>query len=266
MQESSIPENHSQKETILSTKCRFLLWSCVVIHISVIIGIVAVVISIRYQSSFSSNSINYGSDIPCNPLKFSDYTSYPTGSLPWSISNGYLDGDSFLDIVVVNNNDTIISIYYGFGNGTFQTQKLYDTVYDVSYVAVRDMNNDNKSDIILTYTTSNQIAILINNGNQNFNSPITYPVGNFPFWIDVSDFNKNNLLDVIVVNDRDASVTILYDYYNLLFSYSETYPVGNDVTAVSVADFNNDSYPDFVTTDYSDNTISLYINPKNGIF
>ncbi|CAF0738619.1 unnamed protein product [Adineta steineri] len=46
----------------------------------------------------------------------------------------------------------------------------------------------------------------------------------------------------------------------------KTYPVENDVTAVSVADWNNDSYPDFVTTDYSDNTISLYINPKNGLF
>ncbi|CAF1022617.1 unnamed protein product [Adineta steineri] len=72
--------------------------------------------------------------------------------------------------------------------------------------------------------------------------------------------------DVIIVNDRDASVTISYDYYNLSFNYSEAYPVENDVTAVSVADWNNDSYPDFVTTDYSDNTISLYINPKNGLF
>ncbi|CAF4169747.1 unnamed protein product, partial [Adineta steineri] len=260
MQEPSIEEDRSEKESILSTKCRFLLWSCVIIPISIMISIVAVVIFIRYQSSFSSNNI------PCNPLKFSDYRSYPAGSDPWSISNGYLDEDSFLDIVVANTFDPTISIYYGFGNGTFQSQKLYTTNHHVFYVAVRDMNNDNKSDIILTYSTLNQIAILINNGNQNFNSPITYPVGNFPFWIDVSDFNKNNLLDVIVVNDRDASVTILYDYYNLSFSFSETYPCGDDVTAVSVADFNNDSYPDFVTTDYSDNTISLYINPKNGIF
>ncbi|CAF1308176.1 unnamed protein product [Adineta steineri] len=249
MQEPPIPEDHSQKETILSTKCQFLLWSWVLILISIMISVIA-------------------TDIPCNPIEFSNYTSYPTQSYPWSISNGYFDEDSFLDIIVVNRGNTSIGIYYGFGNGTFESPKLYNTAYDVAYVFVRDMNNDNKSDIVLTYTDTNQIAIFINKGNQNFNSPITFPVGNYPYWIDVSDFNKNNLLDVIVVNDRAASVTILYDYNysNLSFSFSKTYPCGNDVTGVSVADFNNDSYPDFVTTDYSDNTISLYINPKNGIF
>ncbi|CAF4222408.1 unnamed protein product [Adineta steineri] len=182
MQEPSIKEDHSQKETILSTKCRFLLWSCVVIPISIMISIVAVVIFIRYQSSFSS-----------------------------------INEDSLLDIVVANINDATISIYYGSENGEFQSQKLYSTTCSVYYVTVRDMNNDNKPDITLTYTLLNQIAILINNGNQNFNSPITYPVG-------------------------------------------------NDVTAVSIANFNNDSYPDFVTTDYSDNTISFYIDLKNGLF
>ncbi|CAF0785780.1 unnamed protein product [Adineta steineri] len=59
MQEPSIEEDRPEKETILSTKCRFLLWSCVIIPISIMISIVAVVIFIRYQSSFSSNSINY---------------------------------------------------------------------------------------------------------------------------------------------------------------------------------------------------------------
>ncbi|CAF4348587.1 unnamed protein product [Adineta steineri] len=96
--------------------------------------------------------------IRCNPLKFSNYTSYSTRTGPCAISTGYLDGDSLLDIVVANKNDTIISIYYGFGNRTFESQKLYNTAYDV---AVRHMNNDNKSDIILTYTDSNQIAVLI---------------------------------------------------------------------------------------------------------
>ncbi|CAF0738635.1 unnamed protein product [Adineta steineri] len=148
--------------------------------------------STEVTTSIFRNTSNINSSyIPCDPLKFSNYTGYSTRIDSYAISTGYLDGDSLLDIVVVNRNDTIISIYYGFGNGTLE--------------------------------------------------------------------------NVIVVNDRDDSITILYDYYNLSFSYSETYPVGNNVTAVSIADFNNDSYPDFVTTDYSDNTISPYINPKNGL-
>ncbi|CAF4204392.1 unnamed protein product [Adineta steineri] len=111
--------------------------------------------STEVTTSIFGNISNINSSyIPCDPLKFSNYTGYSTRIDSYAISTGYLDGDSFLDIVVANKNDTIISIYYGFGNGTFESQKLYKTAYDV---AVRNMNNDNISDIILTYTDSNKL-------------------------------------------------------------------------------------------------------------
>ncbi|CAF0992977.1 unnamed protein product [Adineta steineri] len=59
MQEPSVPENQPKKENILSTKCRFLLWSCILIQISIIIGVIATVIFSRYQSPFSSINIKY---------------------------------------------------------------------------------------------------------------------------------------------------------------------------------------------------------------
>ncbi|CAF0750615.1 unnamed protein product [Adineta steineri] len=59
MQEPSIPKDQSKKENILSTKCRFLLWSCILIQISIIIGVIATVIFSRYQSPFSSINIKY---------------------------------------------------------------------------------------------------------------------------------------------------------------------------------------------------------------
>ncbi|CAF4283165.1 unnamed protein product, partial [Adineta steineri] len=285
----SFPEDKAKKENILSIKCQFLLWSCVLTPISIIIGTIVVIILIRYQSSFSSINIKYdigttpvlerttkttqmqiistegnnkivsdvnkniclvttsisrnisntnSSRIPCSSLKFSSYASYSAKSGVQSISTGYLDADSFLDIVVVNRGAGSIGIYYGSANGKFQNAKIISTTSYVMYVAIKDMNNDNKSDILLIDGILNELVILINKGNQIFNSAITYPVGNYPYWIDTGDFNKNNLTDVVVVNDQDATVTVLYDYYNLTFSYSKIYLVGNDVTAVSGADFN----------------------------
>ncbi|CAF0948089.1 unnamed protein product [Adineta steineri] len=59
MEKLSTPEDPSQKENILSTKCRILLWSWVLILISIIISAIVIVIFIRYQSSFSSTDIKY---------------------------------------------------------------------------------------------------------------------------------------------------------------------------------------------------------------
>ncbi|CAF4309168.1 unnamed protein product, partial [Adineta steineri] len=59
MQEPLISEDQPKKETILSTKCRFLLWSWILILISMVVGIIAIVILICYQSSFSSIDIKH---------------------------------------------------------------------------------------------------------------------------------------------------------------------------------------------------------------
>jgi hypothetical protein len=73
------------------------------------------------------------------------------------MSTDYLDEDSFLDIIAANRDNATIGIFYGLGNGAFRSQKLYSTITGVAYVAVKDMNNDNKIDISLTYTLLNTI-------------------------------------------------------------------------------------------------------------
>ncbi|CAF1524766.1 unnamed protein product [Adineta ricciae] len=303
MKEASTEEIILPRENYLSKKSRFLLWSCFIIPMCILLAVIIYIIFSRIHATFyfiddnssiettvtpeqstkttrrqlittkaatTSNPNTISRAIPCNPMKFSNYSSYSYGVNPWAISSGYLDEDCYLDIVVGSQGDEYFAFYYGNENGTFQST-INHTASKSHFLMIKDMNNDNKLDIVATLFETDSIGIIINYGNRSFSSLKQYPVGNYdvhynPYWLDVSDFNNNSLMDVVVVNDHDSSITVFYDYHNLSFSYSHMHQAGHDCTAVSVADFNKDSYIDFVVTDYSDNTISIYINEGNGLF
>ncbi|CAF1429896.1 unnamed protein product [Adineta ricciae] len=218
----------------------------------------------------TSKPSNISRVIPCNPLKVSNYSTYSANRAPWSLSTGYLDEDPYLDIVVAFRSNASVGFYYGIGNGAFQLAEVRTSHSPPVYVAIKDINHDNKSDIIIPFRHTNTFGIFINHGNRRFSSIENhftqyYRIEYYPYWVDISDFNHNSLSDIVVVNGYDASVTIFYDYSNSRFKYTKIYQAGHDCTAVSVADFDNDTDDDFAVTDYSDNTISVYINDKKGL-
>ena len=63
---------------------------------------------------------------------FSSQVTYSTGdgSSPWGIAVGDLNNDSRLDIVVTNFWTNSISVFLGFGDGTFMNQTTYSTGTD----------------------------------------------------------------------------------------------------------------------------------------
>ncbi len=68
--------------------------------------------------------------------------SVPSGVT--SIATGDFNGDGNLDVVV--NNNSIVSVYYGNGDGTFQSP--VDTTYPLPYLAVGDFNSDGRTDLV----------------------------------------------------------------------------------------------------------------------
>ncbi|CAF0785746.1 unnamed protein product, partial [Adineta steineri] len=148
------------RENILSTKRRFLVWGCFIIPISVIIDTIAVIILIVTTSILTNISNTNSSYIRCNPLKFSNYTSYSTRTDLYAISTGYLDGDSLLDIVIANKNDTIINvivvndrddsitILYDYYNLSFSYSETYPVGNNVTAVSIADFNNDSYPDFV----------------------------------------------------------------------------------------------------------------------
>jgi hypothetical protein len=95
---------------------------------------------------------------------FSNQTMYSTygDSQPNSVAVLDFNNDTRLDIAVANYGSNSLGVFFGYGNGSFASQLIFNTGFD-SYpfaLAVGDVNNDNLTDIIATNNGYGNIDIL----------------------------------------------------------------------------------------------------------
>ncbi|MBV9957152.1 MAG: VCBS repeat-containing protein, partial [Acidobacteria bacterium] len=93
-----------------------------------------------------------------------------------------------------------VSIYNGFGTGTYAAPVDTPTGNDPRDIKAADMNGDGKLDL-LTVNPTNGVSVLLNNGSGAFSLPTHFATGlNLPSSIAVADFNNDSKLDVAVSN------------------------------------------------------------------
>ncbi|CAF3909696.1 unnamed protein product, partial [Adineta steineri] len=178
---------------------------------------------------------------------------YPIGRNAKSFILRDLNGDSFLDLAVVNYGDHTFSILFGNGNGAFQPQQVYSTG-NGSYpwgIASGDLNNDTFLDTAVTLSKTNKIMIFFgvaSNGslgrvNHTLNPCSThYQVR----LLGVHDLNGDGRLDLLFECNHPDFLTVYfiaamnhgngYDYQHQSLSLVDTW----DIESVVVGNFDHD--------------------------
>ena len=160
----------------------------------------------------NSGSNNVGVLLNSGNGTFLLQTTYSTGSgsEPLSVSVADVNGDSKPDIIVANTGLNNVGVLLNFGNGTFLTQTTYSTGSNSGpiFVAVADVNNDNKPDIIVANYGTDNVGVLLNSGNGTFLTQKTYPAGTKPLSVSVVDVNSDSKPDIIVANIGDNNVGV----------------------------------------------------------
>lgn len=125
---------------------------------------------------------------------------YPVGSAnsnPIGMVTGDFNRDGRLDLAVADNNDNVVSILLGVGNGTF-TQTTYPTGLSPQTIVTADLNNDGNLDLVIGDGGDTNITVLLGQGDGTFGAPITWSTGvgqQLPY-ITVADFNGDGLPDI----------------------------------------------------------------------
>lgn len=207
---------------------------------------------------------------------FGNVTTLSTGedSYPVCVAFGDFNRDQSTDIVVSNRNYHIISLFFGYGNGTFSLQKTFEIRLSAYFrpIVVADMNNDSILDILVAdYDEDNtNVAIYYGLGDGNFTLSTIHPTGfaSRLTMMAVGDFNNDSKVDLAITNWDENSIGVFIQANIEPFGPSAQFFTGSQShpNSVTVDDFNNDDHLDIAVTNSISDTFGILLGYGNGDF
>jgi hypothetical protein len=201
------------------------------------------------------------SNAPGSPV-----TTGPSGSAPQSIAVANLNGAGGLDLAVVNEGTSNVSILLGNGTGGFTPGSPVSTGAAPSDVGTADVNADGKADLIVANTDGNSVSILLGNGTGGFANATGSPVGGLtgPEGTAAADYNGDGKLDLAVANTGapyPGNLTILLGNGTGAFTASaSTIPAEGAPTTVAADDLTGDTKPDLAVANYDTGNLTVQLN------
>jgi Bacterial Ig-like domain (group 3)/FG-GAP-like repeat len=145
---------------------------------------------------------------------FQGAMSYSTGLIyPQGLAVGDFNGDGKLDLAFAgqNGNLTVVGVFLGKGDGTFQAPVSYPVHCPPGAVAIADLNHDGKLDLVTGAPCGDGLglSVLLGNGDGTFQAAVNYSSGpTFGSTIAVGDFNGDRAPDLALVHGNGAPVLL----------------------------------------------------------
>ena len=209
---------------------------------------------------------------------FAAKVDFTTGSIPYLVAIGDLDGDGRPDLAVVNSVTNSVSIYRNtassgsIGSGSFAAKVDFTMGNGPRSVAIGDLDGDGKPDLVVASTNSNTVSILRNtstNGSINsssFAAKVDFATGSGPTSVTIGDLDGDGKPDLAVTNIFPNSVSVLRNTSTAgsigtgSFAASVDFTTGNSPISVAIGDLDGDGKPDLAVTNFNSNTVSVLRN------
>lgn len=196
---------------------------------------------------------------------FGAATFYPTGMGPTGLYLADFDFDGNLDLVTSNQNDSTGTVYFGVGDGTFESPLTLTVPNDSggSEAVAGDFNEDGQLDVI----AGNSDVLFLNTGTRTFGAAIDLGFSGYRNF--VRDLNGDGHLDVVGANYENG-VTAILGNGDGTFSAPVNSGAGVKSEAITMADFNGDGELDAAVVTFegvgNPSTLGLLLGNGDGSF
>jgi 6-phosphogluconolactonase (cycloisomerase 2 family) len=215
---------------------------------------------------------------------FAAKIDYLTGSNPYSVAIGDIDGDGNQDLVIANNGSDNVSVLRNYITGGTLTVHSFATLINVAAgssprsVAIGDLNEDGKPDIVVANQSSNTVSVLRNNSSSgsiflgSVSPKVDFTTGSSPRSVAISDLDGDGKADLIVANNGSNTISVLRNTGSLgafgafsssSFSTKVDFSVGSFPLSAIVADLDGDRKSDIVAVNTGSNSLALLRSTNN---
>ena len=206
---------------------------------------------------------------------FPEAATLATGSVPFSVTIGDLNGDAKPDIAIANVDGNSVSVLLnttapGAATPTFAPKVDFTTGAEPRSVAMADLTGDGKLDLVTANYGSNSLSVLLNTMAPGATTPSftvgqNFTTGTNPFSVAVADLNGDGKPDIVVANLGSNGVSVLLNTTapgatTPTFAAKGDFSTGTRPYSVAIGDLNGDGKPDIVVANVGSNSVSVLFN------
>jgi FG-GAP-like repeat/SprB repeat/Secretion system C-terminal sorting domain/IPT/TIG domain/PKD domain/FG-GAP repeat len=193
-------------------------------------------------------------------VAFANKVDFATGTGPFSLSIGDLDGDGKSDLALANEGSNTVSILRNTSNAgivSFASKVDFATGPYPRSVSIGDIDGDGKPDLAVANVNGHNVSVLRNTsatGTISFATKVDFGAGFTSHSVSIGDIDGDGKPDLAVANFSSNTVSVLRNTSTVgtvSFAVKADFITGDGPTSVSLGDIDGDGKLDLAVANNS---------------